>query len=180
MLYNKQVANMVKERLECFNICLFLIEDKDIFERSKIANEFATALVSIHHDSAGRVRSGVGINTPKLSGFSIFISKLNPQYKDSLRLAKCIGAELIRSGFWVGFYHKNTRNKQRLLVDKNTGVYRADKFAVLKDSKIPAVLIECGVISNATEEQWLNENRGLMADAIALGIQKYMEQWRKN
>jgi len=171
IIYNKQVAEKIKERLECSGICLFLIEDKRLHERPGIANEFATALVSLHHDSAGK-------RTTKMSGFSIFVSKLNSQYNDSLKLAKCIGAELIRAGFWVGLYHKNTKKQQRLLVDKKTGVYRADKFVVLKNSKVPAVLVECGVISNPDEEVRLNQNRDLMAEAIALGVQKYMEQWR--
>ncbi len=179
IFYNKEVAERVKERLDCVGVCLFLIEDKQLHERPEIANQFATAMVSIHHDSVGKVKNKKGVKTPQLSGFSIFISKMNSQYNDSLRLAKCIGAELINAGFYVGLYHKNTKSKQRLLVDKKTGVYRADKFVVLKNSTVPAVLVECGVISNPLEEAKLNEKRELMADAIAIGIQKYMEQWRR-
>jgi len=190
ILYNKEVAEKVKARLEGSDICLFLIEDKPLLDRPKIANESATVFVSIHHDSVGKATSKVTKRPTKslkattkiapdsvhVSGFSIFISKLSAQYNDSLRLAKCIGAELIDAGFLVGLYHKNSTKKQRLLVDKCFGVYRADKFAVLKNSKIPAILVECGVISNAQEEKFLNENRDKMADAIALGLQRYIIQ----
>lgn len=191
IFYNKEVAERVKERLEGSGVCLFLIEDKVLLDRPKIANENAMAMVSIHHDSAGKVKTKV-VKTKKgskvvktmvpssvnVSGFSIFVSKLSVQYNDSVRLAKCIGAELIDAGFMVGLYHQNSTKRQRLLVDKIFGVYRADKFVVLKNAKIPAVLVECGVISNAQEERFLNDNRDKMADAIALGIQKYMEQGR--
>jgi N-acetylmuramoyl-L-alanine amidase len=165
--YNEEVAIGIRNKLEDSGISIIMIEDKYLFDRPKIANEEAMVFVSIHHD-------GVTGKTLKQSGFSIFISKINPMYKESLRLAKCIGAELIKAGFYVGLYHKNTKKRQRLLVDKKDGVYRADRFVVLKDTKIPAVLIECGVISNPAEEERLNEKRAIMSAAIAAGIQKYL------
>jgi len=181
IFYNKEVAEKIKEKLECSGVCVFLIEDKQLHKRPEIANQFATALVSIHHDSVGKESKRVSKKSKKVtptpvnaSGFSIFISKLNAQYNDSLRLAKCIGAELIDAGFLVGLYHKNSTKRQRLLVGKCFGIYRAYKFVVLKNTTIPAVLVECGVISNPKEEEMLNQNRDRMASAIALGIARYV------
>jgi N-acetylmuramoyl-L-alanine amidase len=165
--YNEEVALGVRNRLEDSGIPLIMIEDQQLRDRPKIANREALSLVSIHHD-------GVTGKVLKQRGFSIFISKINPKWKDSLRLAQCIGSELVRAGFDAGLYFHNTKSRQRQLVDKKDGVYRCDRFVVLKDSKIPAVLIECGVISNPVEEERLNEKRAVMSAAIALGIQKYL------
>jgi len=43
-------------------------------------------------------------------------------------------------------------HRQRLLVDVKTGVYRYDQLIVLKNTQMPAVLLEAGSIINRDEE----------------------------
>src|SRR5258708_9149623 len=43
-------------------------------------------------------------------------------------------------------------HRQRLLVDARTGVYRYDQLIVLKNTQMPAVLLEAGSIINRDEE----------------------------
>lgn len=53
-----------------------------------------------------------------------------------------------------------------------------DTIYLLKDSKIPAVIIECGFLSNPREETLLNteEYRQRISWSVYSGIQKYFEQ----
>ena len=39
---------------------------------------------------------------------------------------------------------------------------------------MPAILCECGFISNPQQEQWLKNNPGVVAKGIAKGICKYL------
>ena len=49
---------------------------------------------------------------------------------------------------------------------------------VLKDSKMPAVLVECGFMSNVTEEAYLSSDKGqsLIASAIFRAFRDYIEK----
>ena len=55
---------------------------------------------------------------------------------------------------------------------------RGYNLMVLKDSKMPAVLVECGVMSNSTEEAYLNSERGqsLIASAIFRAFRDYIDK----
>ena len=56
---------------------------------------------------------------------------------------------------------------------------KADKnIYILKESSVPAVIVECGFLSNKAEEQKLNTDKyqSQIAWAIYSGIQKYYEQ----
>jgi N-acetylmuramoyl-L-alanine amidase len=59
------------------------------------------------------------------------------------------------------------------LVDRKV---RKGRFLVLRKSAIPAIIVETGYITNATESTWLadQEYRDRMATAIANGILKYL------
>ena len=54
---------------------------------------------------------------------------------------------------------------------------RGYNLLVLKDSKMPAVLVECGFMTNATEEVYLNTDRGqsLIASAIFRAFRDYIK-----
>lgn len=64
---------------------------------------------------------------------------------------------------------------------KNLGVeilgVKKGRYAVLKDARIPAILIEAGFLSNSKEERMLNNAyyRQKIAEAIAGGIRDYGE-----
>jgi len=62
---------------------------------------------------------------------------------------------------------------------KNRGIKTAG-FAVLKNTRIPAILIEVGFLSNLKEERMLNNSfyRQQIAESIAGGIFNHNRQYR--
>lgn len=117
-------------------------------ERANIANRrSANCFVSIHLNSA--------IN-PEAHGFEAYASPgsiKGEELRDSILLE--IGKEFPT---W-----------------KNRGGKTAN-YAVLRYSKVPAALVECGFVSNPEEEKQLlnREVRRRMGQAIALGIHSFV------
>jgi N-acetylmuramoyl-L-alanine amidase len=60
-------------------------------------------------------------------------------------------------------------HRQRQLVDPEAGVYRYDQLIVLKDTRMPAVLLEAGSIINRDEELVLEsaERQSLISAAVS-------------
>ena len=82
--------------------------------------------------------------------------------EDSVKLSKCIQDELKR-------VVDNTNNRE---------IKPRDDLYLLKDNKIPSVLIECGFLSNEKEAKLLNDEKyqEKIAWAIYAGIQKYFTE----
>ena len=136
-------------------------------QRSAHANRVGAQLfISIHADAAAASVSGIGTfamtpqgapsyNTNKVeSGTSPGHSWSN----NSLFLAYCVQSNMARAV-------KPTTNR---------GLKRA-RFAVLRETKCPAVLIETGFISNVAEERKLNDPayRKKIVDGIVAGVVEY-------
>jgi N-acetylmuramoyl-L-alanine amidase len=135
-------------------------------ERSRVANEVAADLfLAIHHDSANdkylvpRIVNGRKLySTDKFRGYSVFFSRENAAAADSLRFAKLLGAALREEGLSPTSHHaEKIPGENRELVVPELGVYRFDKLIVLRTTKMPAALLECGVIINPAEEEELKE-----------------------
>lgn len=85
------------------------------------------------------------------------------------------------------FYYKNSENGKRLaqciqkaLVEKADDTNKRSakensQYYVLKNISVPAVIVECGFLSNSREEQLLNteDYRQRIAWAIYVGINEY-------
>jgi N-acetylmuramoyl-L-alanine amidase len=124
----------------------------------------ADLFLSIHHDSVYPEQLSKWVYQGKLmdvcddyGGYSVFFSEKNGNPADSHRLADLIGAEMRRSGFVPNLNHVGRGN--RVLMDRNKGVYTFNNLVVLKSADIPAVLVECGVIKNSQEEVKLCDPR---------------------
>jgi N-acetylmuramoyl-L-alanine amidase len=142
--------------------------------------------VSIHHDSAqdkyleereaadGKTQR----YTDKFSGYSIFVSRKNPRYEQSLDLARRIGRAM-RANFKFATHHNEPiAGENRPIVDPDAGVYAFDDLVVLKTASMPAVLVECGVILNPAEEKALLtvERQATITAALVRGIRDYFAQ----
>ncbi|HLZ02518.1 MAG TPA: N-acetylmuramoyl-L-alanine amidase [Bradyrhizobium sp.] len=125
-------------------------------------NSGADLFLSIHHDSVpDKFMENWEFDGKKLqysdrfSGWSVFVSHENPDYDDSLAFARMIGKRM--SALRLHFADQyslpviGVRYRHDLL-DKDDGVYRYDQLIVLKDTRMPAVLLEAGSISNRDEE----------------------------
>lgn len=164
--FNADLTAEIKEALHRDGFTQVRIINHDgriqsLVERSRIANEAGDDIfLSIHHDSMQEhflkewiyedrtLRYG-----DQFSGFSLFISRKNPQLKDSTRLAKLIGRHLVGAGFQRTLHHAaDIPGERKPLVDRKHGVHYYDNLVVLKTTRMPAVLIEGGVILNREEE----------------------------
>ena len=136
--------------------------------------------IAIHHDSvqAELLEYWVWNGTPqtfsdRYTGFSLFVSRQNPDQATSLRCASAIGARLRRLGFTPATHHADSLSGHaRPYADVDNAVHYYDNLIVLYRTRLPAVLFEAGIIKHRAEEQALRdpERQERMADAIATGI----------
>lgn len=154
--------------------------------RTKMAaNREADLFVSIHHDSAqDQYLEERDVNgqeqrfSTHFSGYSIFVSRKNPRYDESLNLARRIGNAMKANFPFAKHHHESIAGENRPYADENAGVYAFDDLVVLKTATMPAVLVECGVIVNPTEEQDLltKGRQATIVAAIVRGIRDYLAQ----
>ena len=190
------IAKRVKSILDGYHYDVKMTRSGDTFvsleERTEIASQFVSDLfVSIHANaSPGSRASGVEVyalkqldwqeqkDPQRLRNHDILFDKLALQRHDtavesivtdmlysyktseSFALARAISAELVQE----------TRARER-------GVYKAGYF-VLRNTLVPAVLIEVGFLSNPREERQLNSSqyRQTIAEGIAQSIRHYVSQ----
>ena len=140
----------------------------------------ADFFISIHHDSVQAElleqwnwQGTVQTYSDRHSGFSLFVSRDNPDLLTSLRCASAIGARLRRLGFAGATHHADSLPGQpRPYADADNAVHYYDNLIVLYRTTLPAVLFEAGVIKHRDEELALldSERQARMADGIATGI----------
>ena len=66
-------------------------------------------------------------------------------------------------------------NRRRELVDAAAGVYRYDQLIVMRNTRMPAVLLEAGSIVNRQEEQELAnpQRRELISAAVVAAVEDF-------
>ena len=182
--YNLQLAEEIAASLKRAGHKVLLIgEDgtaRDLVGRSRRAASM-DLLISVHHDST-RARflkewthEGVArwYAPDPFAGYSLFVSRLNPHWKESLKCASAIGAALGRSGFVASRYHADpVLGENRPFADEANGVHYYDNLAVLKRARIPALLFEAGVILNRDEEMRLRDpaTRSRISESIVSAV----------
>ena len=191
--FNLRIAQQLEERLKETNkdggatIKPFIISSEKpmaLATRTKIAaSKNADLFVSIHHDSAqDKYLEEQDVNgkterfTDKFSGYSVFVSRKNSRYDESLDVARRIGGAMQANGFkFAKHHHEPIAGENRPFADEAAGVYAFDDLVVLKTAAMPAVLVECGVIVNPKEEQALltKECQATITAAIVRGIRDH-------
>lgn len=136
--------------------------------------------ISIHHDSVQPElletwawNGAAQTYSDRYIGFSLFVSRNNPQPETSLRCASAIGARLRRLGFVPATHHAaSLPGRARPYADADNAVHYYDNLVVLYRTTLPAVLFEAGIIKHRAEEQALRDPglQARMADGIATGI----------
>jgi N-acetylmuramoyl-L-alanine amidase len=144
----------------------------------------ADLFLSIHHDSVpdrfletwqyeGRER----YFSDRFKGHSIFVSYENPERRASQLFGKLLGDQLKERGLQYASHYTQAfmGHRRRELVDAEAGVYRYDQLIVLKDTRMPAVLLEAGSIINRDEELEMDsvERRSLIAGAVSDAVEKF-------
>jgi N-acetylmuramoyl-L-alanine amidase len=158
-------------------------------QRSKRANDMGADLfISIHHDGVKnetlmpwQYNGKTHRFLDRFEGFSLWVSQKNNEYEESLSFAKTLADQPIASGLKFTTHHDELTNTAKYgriapLVDRERGIYDAsDHIAVLYESRMPAVLLEAGMIVNRAEEQVLSSptRRATVARAVAGAVERF-------
>lgn len=176
--FNLRLAFEIKNTLEKDGMRVRMIGERGniIFLNHRTrAAKGADLFLSIHHDS---VREHLTPRREEFAGFSLFVSRLNSHAKKSLACASAIGAELRGAGMTPSRYHADpVIGENRPFADELNGVHYYDNLGVGKTAKMPAVLVEAGVIINRDEEARMNdpEVRARIADAVVRGTKRCLQ-----
>ena len=191
--FNKRLATRVAHKLRDmgFGRTILLVTDgpsrRGLASRVARANESrADLFLSIHHDSVpDRMEQTWEFEGKKqhyndqYPGHSIFVSLDNPNYQSSLLFATIVGKELKARGMQYTPHYTDAvmGSRRRLLVDPEAGVYRYDQLIVLRQTRVPAVLLEAGSIINRNEELLLagSERQAAIAAAVGTAVDRYCQ-----
>jgi N-acetylmuramoyl-L-alanine amidase len=156
-----------------------------LFKRAARANGLkADLLLSIHHDAVPErfletwlVDGQEQHFSDRFPGHSLYISNLNADRAGSLAFARLLGNALKARGlqYTPHYTEKFMGNRRRELLDAKAGVYRYDQLIVLKDTRMPAVLLEAGSIVNRDEELLLAtpEHQAITSAAVVEAVDAF-------
>ncbi len=171
--YNRNLAFKVRDLLLSSGLRVRMIGERgdfaELHERTRTAIG-ADLFVSIHHDSVQEKYLPVA---DRFAGFSLFVSRNNPQVGKSRECASAIGTEMLKAGFTRSLYHADpVLGESRPFADEANGVHYYDNLAVARSAPMPALLFEAGVLVNRDEEARLArpETQAMMANAIVQGV----------
>jgi N-acetylmuramoyl-L-alanine amidase len=189
LYYNTMLANQIKVTLVDGGFRVVLITTDGIgmvqlLQRAERANlAKVDLLLSIHHDDVQSVyhstwmyNGALHTFSDKYSGYSLFVSRSNFHFNESLMFAKLLGTSLKTRGMHYSAHHaEHLPGENRQLIDTSAGVYLYDQLVVLKFTRAPAVLLEAGVIVNRIEEVVLasSEGRATVSAAVLDAVQKF-------
>jgi N-acetylmuramoyl-L-alanine amidase len=189
--FNLALADVIKDSLAKagFDNTVRMITTTQKFrglaERAARANAaHADLFVAIHHDSvpdnlieSWDYEGQKHQFSDRFSGYSIFVSSDNGDFKGSLAFGHLLGLALqARDLHYTPHYTLPLMGRHRRnLLDAEAGVYRYDQLIVLRETRMPAVLLEAGSIVNRREELEMAtpERRALIATAVTAAIQDF-------
>lgn len=158
--YNDELTNYVIKELEKRNtdyeITRKATQDISLLDRTRGTNE-AKLFISIHHDSV-QPQFITYLNgnptTTKAEGYSIFVSRKNNHFNQSIEYANELAKNLYSIGLRPSNHHREKiKGENRQVLDAELGIYIFDDLVVLKNSQSPAILFEAGVIVNPIDEE---------------------------
>jgi N-acetylmuramoyl-L-alanine amidase len=156
-----------------------------LFARVARANNMpADLFISVHHDSvpewfleAWSYGGKLEGYSDRFTGHSLFVSADNAQAEASFLFARMLGQEMTAQGlrYTPHYTLKEMDWRRRDLLDAEAGVYRYDQLVVLRDTRMPAVLLEAGSIVNRNEELVMGTEK--RQTAIAAAVTKAVEHF---
>jgi N-acetylmuramoyl-L-alanine amidase len=158
---------------------------RGLVERAARANALhADLFISLHHDSVPdnlienwEYQGEQHQFSDRFSGYSIFVSNENGDRKGSLSFGHLLGKALEARGLhYTPHYTLPLMGKHRHeLLDADAGVYRYDQLIVLRETRMPAVLLEAGSIVNRQEELEMAtpERRSLISAAVVSAVEDF-------
>jgi N-acetylmuramoyl-L-alanine amidase len=190
-VFNLRLSREIDKELRAAGFAktvLMITPDKPhrgLFKRVRRANDMkADLFLAVHHDSVPdrmmetwQVDGKTQHYNDRFPGHSIFVSNGNADRAGSLAFARLLGLALKAHGLKYTPHYTESfmKNRRRELIDAQAGVYRYDALIVLKDTKMPAALLEAGSIVNRDEELLLQtpERQALMAGAVVEAVDAF-------
>ena len=192
-VFNLRLARRIEENLKIEGFAetrLLLTEGKarpSLAKRVAAANNLhANLFLSIHHDSVPdsflenwEFEGKKSHFSDRFSGYSVFVSRNNPDFQTSLLFAELVGKEMKAQGLqYARQYTQAIMGRyQHPLLDKEAGVYSYDKLIVLKTTRMPAVLLEAGSIINRDEELKMDlpERREVISSGVTAAVKEFCD-----
>ena len=192
-VFNLRLAKRIEEKLKAEGFAetkLLLTEGKarrSLVKRVAAANNLpADLFLSIHHDSVPNkfledweFEGKKSRFSDRFSGYSVFVSRSNPDFRTSLSFAELIAKEMKAQGLdYARQYSQAIMGRhQRPLLNKETGVYRYDELIVLRKTQMAAVLLEAGSIINRDEELKMSspERRDIISSGVTAAVKEFCE-----
>jgi len=159
-------------------------ESLDLVSRTERASRrHADLFLSVHHDSVQPqylTRWNYNAEPHEFSdrfrGYSIFYSGRNIAAVASHEFCSLLGEALRAHGLTPSLHHaEKIPGESRDLVDPNLGIYRFDDLVVLRTARMPAALLEGGVIVNRYEEIRLKDPayQQKLSDSVVEAVQAF-------
>jgi N-acetylmuramoyl-L-alanine amidase len=192
-VFNRRLAQRIEQKLKAEGFAetrLLVTEGKSrpsLVKRVAAADHLhANLFLSIHHDSVPdkflenwEFEGKKSHFSDRFSGYSVFVSHGNPDFKTSLAFAELVAREMKAEGLQYARQYTQPimgRNQHPLL-NKETGVYSYDKLIVLKSTRMPAVLLEAGSIINRDEELKMDspEQRDIISSGVTAAVKEFCD-----
>ena len=192
-VFNLRLAKQIEAKLKAEGFAetrLLLTEGKarrSLVKRVAAANDLkANLLLSIHHDSVPdsfledwEFEGKKSHFSDRFRGYSVFVSRDNPEFRTSLSFAELVAREMKAQGLdYAQQYAQPVMGRyQRELLNKETGVYRYDELIVLRKTRMAAALLEAGSIINREEELKMSspERRDIISSGVTAAVKEFCE-----
>jgi N-acetylmuramoyl-L-alanine amidase len=192
-VFNLRLAQRIEAKLKAEGFAgtrLLLTEGKarpSLVRRVAAANNLqADLFLSIHHDSVPdklldnwEFEGKKSHFSDRFSGYSVFVSRSNPDFKTSLAFAELLGREMKAEDLqYAKQYTQPIMGRyQHPLLNKETGVYSYDELIVLRKTRMPAVLLESGSIINRDEELKMDspERRDIISSGVTAAVKEFCD-----
>jgi N-acetylmuramoyl-L-alanine amidase len=191
--FNLHLARRIAEKLKAqgFAGTKLLVTEGDarpsLVRRVTAANDWpADFFLSIHHDSVPdklledwEFEGKQSHFSDRFSGYSVWVSRENPEFKTSLAFAELLAREMKAKG--LNYAHQYTEaimgHYQHPILNRETGVYAYDELIVLRKTRMPAVLLEAGSIINRDEELKMDsaERRDITSSGVVAAMKKFCD-----
>ena len=194
--FNRRIAGLIADDLRAqpgIKVTVVNQAGREIslLQRGDVANTAkADLFLAVHHDSVNerykvsrRVDGRVSRQSDRFRGYSVFFSEKNAQAAASFEWAKQLGKAMREQGMTATAHHaEKIPGEGRDFVVPEFGVYRFNDLLVLKRARMPAALLECGVIVHPQEEQELNtpERQREIVTAVRTAVTRMAEWLRAN
>jgi N-acetylmuramoyl-L-alanine amidase len=191
--FNLHLAQRIEEKLKAagFAATKLLVTEGNarpsLVRRVAAANDLpADLFLSIHHDSVPNkllenwdFEGKKSHFSDRFSGYSVWVSRNNPEFKTSLSFAELLAKEMKAQGLdYARQYTQPIMGRyQHPLLNKDTGVYSYDELVVLRKTRMPAVLLEAGSIINRDEELKMGspERRDIVSSGVAAAVKEFCD-----